>query len=134
VASTNVETLSSAYEALNEGDVEAALAVLDSDAKWVEHSSLPEAGTYSGRDSIRAFLAGFLDSWDEFHQEVEHLEEAGDRVAVVLRSFARGRGSGVEVQARYAHVWTMRQGSGVRVDTYQDIDEGLQALRARAEA
>jgi uncharacterized protein len=100
----------------------------------VEHSSLPEAGTYSGRDSIEAFLAAFLESWDEFRQDTEELIEAGDRVAVVLRSFARGKGSGVEVVGRYAHVWTMRDGKGVRVDTYEDVERALEELRARTRA
>ena len=42
---------------------------------------------------------------------------------------AKGKGSGIEVEARYAHVWTMRDGKGVRVDAYADRDAALEALQ-----
>jgi ketosteroid isomerase-like protein len=121
----NVEILRQAYEALNRGDIESALAVLEPDAEWQEHSDLPEADVYRGRDTIRTFLVGYLDSWEQFHQETEELIDAGDRVAVFLRMEAKGKGSGIAVEARYAHVWTMRDRKGVRVDAYADRNEAL---------
>jgi ketosteroid isomerase-like protein len=124
----DAEIVRSAYERLNEGDVESALAVLDADAEWCEHSDLPEAGLYRGRDAIRAFLVSFLESWEEFHQETEDLLTGDGCVLVVLRSRVRGAGSGINVEARYAHLWTMRDGHGVRVDAYLDTDEALAAL------
>jgi ketosteroid isomerase-like protein len=131
VTRENVEILRSAYEALNHGDVESALSVLHDDAEWREHSDLPEADAYRGREAIHAFLLGYLDSWDEFHQETEDLIAAGDRVAVLLRMEAKGKGSGIEVEGRYAHLWTMRDGKGVRVDAYADCDRALEALHDR---
>jgi uncharacterized protein len=133
----DVELLKSAYEALNRGDTEAALAVLEPGAEWAEHSTLPEAGTYRGREEIKVFLERFLESWLEFRQEVERVVEGGDRVALLLHSFAVGKGSGVEVESRYAHVWTMRDGRGTRVDTYDDLTSALESiedLRASADA
>jgi len=126
------EILRAAYESLNDGDVEGALAVLDVDAEWCEHSDLPEAGLYRGRDSIRVFLLSFLESWDEFHQETEDLLDGDGCVLILLRSRVRGKGSGINVEARYAHLWTMRDGRGVRVDAYSDRDEALRALEAGA--
>jgi uncharacterized protein len=124
----DVETLRKAYEALNEGDIESALAVLDEDAEWCEHSDLPEAGLYRGRASIRAFLQSFLESWEDFHQETEDLIPAEGRVLLMLRSRVRGAGSGIHVEGEYAHLWTMRDGRGVRVDAYFDRKEALRAL------
>jgi ketosteroid isomerase-like protein len=127
--SRNLEILRKAYDALNDGDVESALGVLEPDAEWQEHSELPEAGTYHSRAAIRTFLLGYLDSWGEFRQETEELIDSGDRVAVVLRMAARGKGSGIEVEARYAHLWTMRDGRGVRVDAYADPNAAIEALQ-----
>jgi uncharacterized protein len=125
----NVEILKRAYQALNEGDINAALDVLEPDAEWSEqHSELPEASTYRGREAIRAFLESFLESWNEFKQETERLVDVGDRVAVLLLSTARGRGSGIEVERRYAHLWTMRNGKGTRVEAYADQEAALAAL------
>jgi ketosteroid isomerase-like protein len=45
----------------------------------------------------------------------------GERACGVLRSVSRERGSGIPVEARYAHVWTLRSGRGVRVDAFYDV-------------
>ena len=130
MAISNAKTVRTAYEALNAGDVDAALAALDEQAEWHEHSELPEAGGYTGRASINRFLCNFLESWDEFHQEVEDTREAEGKVLVMLRMRGRGKGSGIDVESRYAHVWSMRAGSATRVDAYYDIAEALAALEA----
>jgi ketosteroid isomerase-like protein len=52
----------------------------------------------------------------------------------MLRSRQRGKGSGIDVEAKYAHLWTMEDGRGVRVDAYIDRGEALRALKARAPA
>lgn len=122
--------LRDAYEALNDGDVAGAMQVVDEQAEWHEHSDLPEAGSYVGRDTIRGFLEDFLESWQEFHQETEELIPANSRVLICLRLVARGKGSGIPVETRYAHLWTMRDGRGVRIDAYYDRDEALEALHA----
>lgn len=128
MAREDVQILRDAYEALNRGEIARALSVLDPDAEWSEHSDLPEAATYRGRDSIRAFLEGYLESWEDFHQETEDVIDAGERVAVLLHLAARGKGSGIEVEARYAHVWTMREGKGVRVDAYADRELAIKSI------
>jgi ketosteroid isomerase-like protein len=48
-------------EALNRGDIEAAMSALSEDAEWHESEALPDTGVYRGRDSIRAFLTHFLE-------------------------------------------------------------------------
>jgi ketosteroid isomerase-like protein len=132
IENEDVKVLRAAYEALNHGEIETALAVLDDDAEWCEHSDLPEAGLYRGRNAIRTFLESFLESWDDFTQETEDVL-AGDRcVLILLRSHSRGKGSGINVEARYAHLWTMENGRGVRVDAYFSRDEALRALGAGA--
>ena len=126
----DVATLRQAYEALNHGDVDGALSALDRNAEWAEHSDLPEAGVYRGRSAIRTFLCSFLESWEDFHQETEDLIPGDGCVLILLRSEVRGKGSGIEVQAKYAHLWTMHEGRGVRVDAYLHRDEALRALEA----
>ena len=125
-----VELLKESYAALNRRDIDGTMAVLDADAKWVEHSDLPEAGSYEGRETIRAFLEQFLDSWDEFEQQIEEVHVEEDCVLLFIRLTASGRGSGIDVQSRYAHLWIMRDDRAVRVDAYYDRDSALAALRA----
>ena len=128
VSERDVQTVTGSYEALNRGDVDGAMAALAEDAEWHESEVLPETGVYRGRESIRSFLTDFLASWEKFHQEIEETRFSGDRVAVLIHLTARGRESSAEVDARYAHVWQMRDGLGVRVDAYYDRDEALAAI------
>ena len=125
-----VDQLRDSYAALNRRDIDGTMAVLDEHATWVEHSDMPEAGSYRGRDTIRNFLEQFLDSWDDFEQHIEEVHTEEDCVLLFIRLTASGRGSGIDVQSRYAHLWIMRDDRAVRVDAYYDRDSALAALRA----
>jgi ketosteroid isomerase-like protein len=123
------EMIAASYEALNERDIDSAMEALAEDAEWHESEVLPDTGIYVGREAIRAFLTDFLASWERFHQTVEEVSEEGDRVLVMIHLEATGRGSEADVDARYAHLWTVSGGRGVRVDAFYDRDEARAALR-----
>lgn len=116
------------YEALNRRDIDTALDALAEDAEWHESDVLPDTGVYRGREAIRAFLTDFLGSWERFHQTVEEVRQEGDRVLVMIHLEATGRGSTADVDARYAHLWTVSGTRGVRVDAFYDRAEALAAL------
>jgi ketosteroid isomerase-like protein len=123
------QTIVASYDALNDGDIDAAMEALAEDAEWHESEVLPDTGVYEGREAIRAFLTEFLASWERFHQTVEDVHEEGDRVLVMIHLQATGRGSTAGVDARYAHLWTVSGGRGARVDAFYDRAEALAALR-----
>jgi ketosteroid isomerase-like protein len=129
VSGTDAETVRASYEAVNRGDVGGAMEALHEDAEWHESGALPEPDVHVGRDSIVEFLREFLAQWESFHQEILETRESGNRVAVFIHLTAVGRGSSAEVDARYAHIWTMRDGLGSRVDAYYDREAALAALQ-----
>ena len=90
--------------------------------------SFPDTGVYRGREAIRAFLTDFLGSWERFHQTIEEVRQEGDRVLVMIHLEATGRGSTADVDARYAHLWTVSGTRGIRVDAFYDRAEALAAL------
>ncbi len=122
------ERLRASYEALNRGDIDGTVAALAPDAEWHESGELPDSDVFRGREAVRTFLHDFLQQWSEFHQEVEDVLIEGERALVMIHLTARGRGSGAGVDARYAHLWTLRDGVGVRVDAYYDRDAARRAL------
>src|SRR5512132_1543556 len=121
------DTIVASYEALNQREIDAAMDALADEAEWHESEVLPDTGVYRGKDAIRAFLTQFLASWDRFHQTVEEAREEGDRVLVLIHLEATGRGSAADVDARYAHLWTVSDGRGIRVEAFYDRDEALAA-------
>lgn len=127
---SDLETVVSSYEAVNRGDIEAAMEALAEEAEWHESGVLPEPQVHRGRAAIVAFLTDFLAQWERFEQEIAETRVAADRIAVFIHLTATGRGSTAEVDARYAHIWTMRDGKGVRVDAYYELDEARAAIEA----
>jgi uncharacterized protein len=130
VGEKDLDTIRASYAALNRGDVEGALEALHRDAVWRESRELPGGDEFEGRAAIEEFLADFMQQWDVFQQQVESTVRKGDRLLVNIHLTAVGRGSGVEVNAHYAHVWTLRDGRGAEVDAYYDVDRALRDLEA----
>jgi hypothetical protein len=124
------DVIRASYGSLNQGDLEGALAALHRDAVWRESAELPGGDLFEGRDQIEAFLTSFLEQWQVFHQQVESTVSSGDRVCVLIHLTAVGRGSGAKVDARYAHVWTIRDGLGAAVDAYYDAELALAEVGA----
>jgi len=54
---------------------------------------------------------------------VEETIDAGDRVLLSAHHRGRGRGSGLEIDARYYEVYTLSRGKIIRVDEYTDRAE-----------
>ena len=130
MAETDLDTIRASYGALNRGDVQGALSALHRDAVWRESPELPGGDEFEGRAAVEKFLEGYLEQWDVFHQQVESMLHRGDRVLVNIRLTAVGRGSGAEVSARYAHLWTMREGRGARVDAFYDPEKALREFES----
>jgi uncharacterized protein len=125
VREANVETLRRGYAALNRGDLSAVLELLDPDIEWHEPAHSPDAGAHRGRDSFERFLRGWIESFDGFRVEPERVVERGEDIVAVVHQTGTGRASGLEVEARLAHVWTVADGRAVRWEAVPDIDAAL---------
>ncbi len=114
------------YEAFNRGDIEGALADIDPDIVW--HTYIvpgPGGGTYRGHEGVQELWRDARNIFGEFRNEPERLISAGDKVVAFVRVCGRGKESGVEVEAKIAHVHTLRDGKVVRTESFEDRDEAL---------
>ena len=98
--------------------------LLDEAFEVHDHDS-PDQDVFSGH-------AGFLrwiDDWDamEWTLEPEEVIDAGERVVVLARLSARGKGSGLSLERREGMVWTVRSGKAIRLDYYSGPTEALEA-------
>jgi ketosteroid isomerase-like protein len=119
------------YEAFNRGDVDGALGDLDPGITW--HTYLvpgPGGGTYVGHDGVRELWDDARNIFGEFRNEPERVILRDDRVLAFIRVCGRGKESGVEVQAKIAHIHTFRGGKVVRVESYEDREEAMLELGA----
>jgi len=126
----NLEVVRRSYEAWSRGDFEAFFRSFDADIEW----HLPEGGInadiYRGHREVRQFMESYLEAFDCFRMEPERFFEMGDRIVVFVHSRARGKGSGVEVEVRPAHLWTMRDGKAVRFELFpeREREKALEAV------
>jgi ketosteroid isomerase-like protein len=116
------------YEAFNVGDVEATLGLVHPDIEW--HTYLvpgPGGGTYRGHDGVRELWSDVRHIFTDYRNDPEQMFEVGDKVVSFICIRGRGARSGVEVEARIAHLFTFRDGKILRVESFEDRDEALRA-------
>ena len=117
-------------EAYNRRDFDAAVEDFDPEIDWV----LPAMQGFDscvGRDQIILFWQGLDETMDELRLNAQEFVDAGDRVAVRLRYYGRGKGSGVEIETEMYHqVATFRDGTIVRMEYFTDWPQALDAAGA----
>ena len=108
-------------------EVDEALAYADPNIVW----NPAEEAAAEGHDAVRASLVRWKGEWDDYELLPEEFDHEGDRVMVAVRMRARGRASGIPVDARFYDVYTLRQGKIVRMDQFTRRSEALEAAGLR---
>jgi ketosteroid isomerase-like protein len=105
-------------------DLDAALEYADPGIVW----NPVEESCAHGHDAVRASTARWKSEWDDYELLPEEFADVNDRVVVTVRFRARGRGSGVEVDARLYDVFTLRAGKIIRMDQFAEQAEAFEAV------
>jgi ketosteroid isomerase-like protein len=130
VSQENVDKARRFIEAYNRRDFDAAVEDFDPQIEWV----LPErqrSDSCVGPDEIRRFWEGLDDTFDELRLDPQEAVDGGDRVAIRLRYYGRGKGSGAELETELYHqVATFRDGMIVRMEYFPDWPSALEAVGA----
>ncbi|GAC1435155.1 MAG: nuclear transport factor 2 family protein [Solirubrobacteraceae bacterium] len=124
----NVELTKQGYEAFARGDFERLFTWLDPEIDWDVSRRLIDPGRFHGHQGVREFLRRQGEVWGGQRIEAEEFIEAGeDLVVVPIRFVSTGRASGIDVVARAAWVWEIRNGVAVRATLYQSKAQALEA-------
>ncbi len=128
----NVEIVARAIVAFNHRDVPVMFDLHARDVEWDDSSRLVDAAVYHGHEGLVRFVRNLDEAWEGFQVEPEGFYDAGDRVVAFLRASARGRGSGLRVDARIARTFTLKDGRITATRYYGDRDEALEAVGLRS--
>jgi len=135
----NVEIVRRGYAPLvasfNRGELEASgpatfLDWLDPEIEWRGPREFPDlAEPRFGHAGVREYLAVLSEAIEDYRMiPEEFIDAGGDRVLVFSREGGRGRGSGAEVVTQpTAHLWTIRGGKAVRLESYWERAQALEA-------
>ena len=118
------------HEAINRHDFDVGFALLDPGFEWIEPEHGLLGGRHQGFDEVRAAIEAQLEVFDDFSIEAESFHEHGDRVAVPVRQRGTGGASGVEVEIRIGHLWTMRDGKALRLEVFPAREDAERAVRS----
>jgi ketosteroid isomerase-like protein len=109
-------------------DVDEALTYADPDIVWNPIEELAA----QGHDAVRESLARWKAAWDDYKVIPEEFVDRGDHIVVTVRLRGRGRGSGLEIDALFYDVYTLRDGRIVRMDQFTERSQALEAVERGA--
>lgn len=127
----NVEIVRRGYDLFAAGDLEGIAALFAEDAELAGGGGLGVTGTAEGtRSGPGGFISAVeevLDAFDDYSVQAEEYLDAGDAVVVEVLISGRGRGSGMEIETRLAHLWVLRDGMLIRGEVYRTTEEAVGA-------
>jgi ketosteroid isomerase-like protein len=88
----------------------------------------PDVREHHGYDGMLRASAEWLEAWDEHTMEAARVWDAGDLVILATRESARGKISGVPLETESIFVYTLSQGTIVRIQIFGSEREALQAV------
>lgn len=126
----NVELLVKGYAAFAAGDVQSTLALLHPDIEVEVHTERPDmrSSVYHGHEGFLANFSELTEVFDDFKIEPQEIADRDERIMVIVRAAGRGRTSGVSIEARLFHLWTIVDGLATRLEVHSDRKEALAAL------
>ncbi|HEX3510195.1 MAG TPA: nuclear transport factor 2 family protein [Solirubrobacteraceae bacterium] len=84
--------------------------------------------TFVGVLGFKAFWQDWLTPFESYRQEIDRAVDLGDRVLLLIRDFARLKGSDEEVRGDHAAVWSIRDGKITAAEFYASRSEALDAV------
>jgi ketosteroid isomerase-like protein len=104
------------YDAWNSG--ETALDMFDPAAVYVEAAAVFGGRTVEGIDELAAYIESVNRYWEDFRFEPLEVIDVGERVVAVVQMTGIGGESGVAVERKWGHLWTVRSGKVTRLEGY----------------
>ena len=91
-------------------------------------------GVHRGHDGLRSFFREWHEAWETIDYDFDDpIDGPGEHVISFVTPRGRGRASGAEVETSLALVWTVRDGTIVRVVWFPSRGEALQAVGLRVD-
>ena len=130
MSAKNVETFKRGLEAYNRRDADAVVEDLDAEVEW--HPALlvmlgGEATVYRGHEGVRALLREVDETLADIQVEFSDIRDRGEQVVAIGSIRTRGKKSGATTESALGYVADFRNGKVVRIRTYLDPREALEA-------
>jgi ketosteroid isomerase-like protein len=123
----NVETARRSIDAWNRGDLDGWLACFAPEVEWHTTGRFVDRGVYRGRAGLERYWAEIHEDTEEVSLSISDLRASGDKVFQAVTGRGRGKRSKAGFEQPIWFVTTFRDGLIVRVETYADSAQALEA-------
>jgi ketosteroid isomerase-like protein len=125
----NVAVVRRVYEGWSRGDF-SQTELFDPDIEF-EMIDWPHPAKSRGIEAMSETWLATLGAWEDFRAKPDEVIDHGDNVLVLNSISGTGRGSGADVSALTATVWTVVGGRVVRLALYWDTARAREAVDGR---
>ena len=126
----NVEVVRRMYEARDGGDAESVLACFDPEVVLDARVRM-DSGIVHGREEMGRVIGEWVGAFDDWREEIHEIRDLGSHVYVVATQRGHAKGSGIEVESRYALLYQVEGGQITRMALFDDEAGALAAAAAQ---
>lgn len=121
-----MDVVRSLYEAFASGDMDRVASAI-ARTEWHEAEGMPYGGRYRGADEVfENVFSRIAADVEGFSARPDELMAAGDERVLAVGRY-RGKGRHGELDAAFAHLWTVRDGEIVAFVQYADTHKFREA-------
>lgn len=120
------------YDGFAAGDMAKVTGVMADEIVWNEAQGNPYAdlNPYMGPEKVLSGLFSRIGGeWEYFHATPKEFIVDGDRVVVIGQYKAQHKTTGMEMDAPFAHVWTVQNGKLTTFDQFTDTAAHVAAMQ-----
>ena len=122
----NVAAVRRLYEARGNPDI--VKTVLAPEVRWEVVEGFPYSDVYLGLKGVSDFFTRLFSDFEDWRTEPSEFFETGDYVIALGAYSAKAKATGKTFKARFAHVWTIRNGVIARLQQVADTAQLARAL------
>jgi ketosteroid isomerase-like protein len=127
MSQAHAEIVRAIYKAFNRRDWDALFRDMDPNFAFTYHNVGTSAGTRRGREEVVAFSEEYGGSFDRLSWEPEELFERTGQIVAFVGVHSRPPGGSVDLVVRNGHLWTIRDGVVLSLESFPDPEAALEA-------
>lgn len=123
----NVELARRFYDAVNQRDLDAWLAITDEQAE-LSSILVPVEGGYRGHDGFRRWWENVFDTFPDYTIQVGEVQDHGTVTIAAIRLRGHGSASQAPIDQPLSQLIQWHNGKAVRVESFRTEAEALEAV------
>jgi ketosteroid isomerase-like protein len=113
------------WDAWERADLEAMFELIHPDVVSRQFPEQIDVRDYHGHDGVRAVMADWIGTWDDWKIELRDVRGLGDTAVLELFQSGRGKTSGAAMAQPVWFVWRMRDGKVSQWLMFSSSEEAL---------